>query len=67
MGTKYNELCQLLGQDQAEVLGEDHPRLIFSELAPLGRVANRFSEDLSQRASSAERSSCKPSRRRYRR
>ena len=45
IGTKYNELCQLLGQDEAEVLKEDHPRLIFSELAPFGKVAERFTEE----------------------
>lgn len=44
MGLRYNELRQLLGQEEAEALIEDHPRLSGVDLPQYGRVAERFSQ-----------------------
>ena len=38
MGTKYNELCQLLSQDQAEVLGTSRSGLVQPNVAAAKRV-----------------------------
>jgi hypothetical protein len=44
MGLKYNELRHFLGQEDAEALIEDDPRLSFTDVILYGKVAERFSE-----------------------
>jgi len=44
MGVKYNELRRLLGNEDAEGLIADEPRLEFTEVGLHGRVAEQFSE-----------------------
>jgi hypothetical protein len=44
MGLKYNELRQLLGQEKAEALIENDPKLSFTGVVLYGKVAERFSE-----------------------
>jgi len=44
MGLKYDELRRLLGQQEAEALIENDPKLSFTDVVLYGKVAERFSE-----------------------